>query len=320
MTSVSDLIYKYVSLGKVSSTGYHNLKCPICRDYKERFGISFNNSEIWANCFNCGFSVRYNESSQKVSRKFKELLIALGVPEDEIVRNDQLKFFEPVQEVISTASLQKLNLHTPETTLPLLSVQVRADNFPEINEYLQARKIDINEYPFFGSLDKMFRNRVIIPFYKYGKLIYWQARSIDDNKRRYINCEVSKAAVVFNGDSCMTKCLTPVYATEGVFDAMGVNGISIIGSKLNKEKIEILRQSRRPLIFVLDTDNNGLLLGEQVIQYNLGNITRLAKGLDINKSIIQYGKLYTYYQLNQNICRTDFEKQLLLNNLRASLK
>lgn len=319
MSSIAELIHQHVSLGKVSSTGFHQLKCPICHDYKSRMGIKFSNENIGANCFNCGFSTRHKEH-QRVSKKFKKLLLALGIDEDEIKKISAQGFFNPQEpEVISSASLIKINLFTSETKLPMLSVRITKDNFPDINEYLAERKIDLEDYPFYASVDKKYKDRVIIPFYKHGGLIYWQARSITGSKLRYLNCEMSKEAVMFNMDELYKKSSNPLYITEGVFDAIGVHGVAVIGSKLNPAKIELLRQSRRDLVFVIDSDNNGVQLCESVLQYNLGSITRLSKGLDVNKSVMNYGRFWTFYQLVQNTCRTDFEKKLMLNNLKAGL-
>lgn len=316
MSTVSELVQQYVSLGKVSSTGFHQLKCPICHDYKERMGLKLEGTTIGANCFNCSFTARYDESNPRISKNFKQLLQALGVPLDEIEKNVSLKFFEPKEEKITLASLTKVNLYTPEISLPPLSVRLTADNFPEIKDYLRTRKLKFDDYPFYVSLDKKLTNRVIIPFYRNGKIIYWQARSIDNNKLRYINSDTSKSAVIFNIDSLYTKSTSNLFVTEGVVDAISVKGVAIIGSKLNPAKIEILKSSRRELVFVLDADDNGLQLGQSVLQYNLGQLTTLGKGLDINSSIVKYGKLWTYYQLVKNITKTPFEQQLLLRTLK----
>ena len=92
-----------------------------------------------------------------------------------------------------------------------------------------------------------------------------------------------------------------------------VDGISIIGSKLNEAKITLLKQSRRKLIFVIDKDKNGKLLANQILEHKLGDLTILNE--DINKSIIQYGKLFTSYKLAKNTVKSELEKKLLIANI-----
>jgi hypothetical protein len=243
-------------------------------------------------------------------------LLSLGIPLDEIEKTVSSTFFEPKEErIITLEQVTKVSLYTPEVKLPPLSVRMTGENFRLENAYLQSRKLDVNNYPFYVSSDKKYKQRIIIPFYKYGKVIYWQARTIVNDKLRYLNCEVSKAAVLFGFDRLYANQQTNLFVTEGVTDALGVNGVALIGSKLNDTKIELLRQTKRPLIFIIDGDDNGRHLAEQVIEHELGQITQTGTGLDVNKSIVRYGKLWTYYRLMENVAKTKLEQKLLIKGL-----
>jgi 5S rRNA maturation endonuclease (ribonuclease M5)/transcriptional antiterminator Rof (Rho-off) len=311
---IAELINKNIFYTKLSSTGFNQCKCPICHDYQDRMGIKFDGDNVGINCFNCQFKARYEIANGIISKNLKKFLLAINIPLEDIEKARGLAFFAPKEEaIVSLEQLKKVNLYTPEVSLPKLCVKLNDTHIDYVN-YLQSRKIELDDYPFYISGDKYYVNRIILPFYRHGKIIYWQARSILQNeKKRYLNCEVSKEAVIFNIDKIYQKTEQPLYITEGIFDAILVDGISIIGSKLNEAKITLLKQSRRKLIFVIDKDKNGKLLANQILEHKLGDLTILNE--DINKSIIQYGKLFTSYKLAKNTVKSELEKKLLIANI-----
>lgn len=312
---ISDLLKKYIYSPRLASTGFHQLKCPVCSDYKDRLGIKFDYPLIIANCFNCGFSLVQDET-KPLSKKFKSFAKDLGASEHELEQEQGLTFFANKEEsnVITLEQLKQINLHTPEIELPPSCTRVTENNFPLLNNYLKNRQITLNDYSFYGSSDKKYEHRLIIPFYKGGKLIYWQARTVINDKMRYLNPSVSKEAVIFNSD-LLYRGTEKLFVCEGVFDAILVNGISIIGSKLNEAKIQLLQQSRRELIFVIDGDKNGFNLGEKVLQLKLGKVTTLAKGHDVNSHVQTYGRLFTYYKLIKNIAKNNLQENLILRGI-----
>jgi hypothetical protein len=312
--TMSDLIHKHVRLGKLSSTGFYALRCPICHDYTERAGWKIEHGKVGYNCFNCSFGTVYKDSDGILTNKFKTLLDALHVPYDAIEEVNAKRFFRKEPEVITLESLtKKPNLFTREVELPSDSERITEDSFHLYNAYLKSRNLDCNSHPFYVSHDKKFKNRLIIPFYRYGKLIYWQGRTIVNDRLRYLNCDTPKEAVIFNIDKLYTLVDRPLFVTEGVFDAIHVNGVALIGSKLNEAKIELLKQSQRELIFVVDYDKNGCTLAESVIKYNLGRLAFPPKRFDIDSSIKKYGKLWTYFQLVNSIPKSEMEQRIALN-------
>lgn len=313
---ISELLKNKIYSTKVSSTGFEQIKCPICSDYKTRLGIKFDHPLIIANCFNCGFSVVQDES-KSFSKKFKKLALALGVLEDELEKEQGMNFFVHREQdnKITLDKLKEVNLYTPEIDLPPFSTLVTANNFPILNGYLKSRRLTCTDYKFYGSIDEKYKNRIIIPFFRNNKLVYWQARTTTNDKIRYLNPSVSKEAVIFNFDELYRGRTEKLFVTEGIFDALFIGGVSIIGSKLNDAKIELLRQSRRELVFVIDGDKNGSLLGEKVLDLKLGKVTSLPKGYDINSYVQTYGKLFTYYKLVTNIAKTSLEENLIIRGM-----
>ena len=319
--SLESLIRENVALGRKAATGFYALKCRSCNDYKERAGFKFDNGHVGYSCFNCGKTARYEEDSGHISRSMREVLYGWGITAEQIEEVVSSAFFfkKPESSKITLESLHRVSTVTPTIELPPQSHELAASlNHLELQEklitYLEGRCVNLNRYKFYFSLDPKFKDRVIIPFFRGGRLIYWQARSIDKSeKKRYENPSVSRSAVLFNTDELYRHADLPLLVTEGVFDAMIFDGVATLGSKLNEAKIELLRQSPRRIIFVIDKDDNGRHLAEQVL--SLGwNITFPPDGAsDINDAVQKFGKCWTAFQLVQAVPRDPASAQLLIS-------
>lgn len=323
---IETLIRQYVHFTRLAHTGFNQCKCEVCGDYTDRGGFKFDGNEIGYNCFNCGVGAKYTEHSGKMGKNFREVLKAFGIPNDEINKELGKSFLSQKaseKEVISLSDVtksqeKKIHLITPEIELPpsfklIGSTSEHFDTQEAIVSYLLARKIDVTKYKFYFSTSPKQRSFVFIPFFRNGKLIFWQGRNILPNcskKDRYDNCSSPKENIIFNFDELYRSEDTPLFVTEGVFDAMPINGIAIIGSKLNDAKIEALRRSKRRKIFVIDKDKNGAMVAEKALT-NKWEITFAPQFTeDVNKSIIQYGYTWTIHQLFKNIPKNEFEARL----------
>ena len=112
-----------------------------------------------------------------------------------------------------------------------------------------------------------------------------------------------------------------LFVFEGVFDALLINGVALIGSKLSEEKIEILKKSQRELVFVIDRDKVGRDLAEKVRDENLGKITFADKNNkdDFSKITSRKGKIYATKQLIDNIIDPNSSEGKLLINFESSV-
>lgn len=318
---LEDLIREKIPLGIADARGFFSLKCECCSDYKIRAGFKFDTGKVIYNCWNCSTAGVYEEFSGHISKKMRSILNAYGIDDTEISAVLNSSFFNKPEETstITLANLVKVNTSTPTITLPPKSFRLGGtEEFLEYQallvQYLIDRKVDLEKYPFYFSLEDRFINRIIIPFYRNGKLIYWQARTIENHsKKRYDNAQISKEAVLFNFDKLTAYSNLPLFVVEGVFDAMPFDGIALIGSKLNPSKVELLSKSPRRLIFVIDKDANGRLLAEEVLQHGW-EITFAPDGAeDLNKSVIRFGQAWTALSLMNNIPKDASSAQLMIN-------
>lgn len=320
--TIESLIHEKVLLGPVSNTGYHTLKCPCCNDYQRRGGFKFDGGMIYYACFNCGLKPAYEEDSGHMSHKFRKVLNDLGIKNAEIDEIINVVFFKEKKVVdesalITLASLKKPVITEVDVKLPPKSTRLgstgeHTDYQAKLNKYLNDRCIDPSSYPFFFSIEPKLINRVIIPFYRSKKLIYWQARTIVDDRPRYRNCEVPKTSILFNVDQLTSWSDLPIFVTEGVFDALPLNGIATLGGALNDEKLELLSKTRRRLIFIIDRDVIGKKVGEIALAKGW-DITFAPEGTDVNRSFQTYGKIWSVYELMKNIPKNKFEANLRLN-------
>jgi hypothetical protein len=304
--TLADIIQQKVALGMPNPRGFYDVRCAVCNDHLDRGGFKFDSDFTGYSCYNCGSKFKYEEGSGKLSRNAKQILADFGITAEDLTSIRSAMFVAPKEESeISLDDLKRVKLDTPEVALPDRSYPLGHDGHDELQapliEYLISRKIDPLGVNAFFSLDPKYLRRVIIPYYRDGKIIYWQARSVDDGvKPRYLNSSAARDAVMYGYDRLFTYDPSPLFVTEGVFDAIVLSGICILGSSLNAAKIEVLKKCRRRVIFVIDRDKTGGELGKQVLSngWELSFVDKRAA--DANRSVQLFGLPFTIHTLLQN--------------------
>src|SRR5271167_3055361 len=118
---------------------------------------------------------------------------------------------------------------------------------------------------------------------------------------------------MFNFDKLSSYSDAPLFICEGVFDAMMVDGVAILGSKLNDAKVELLSKSSRRLVFVIDKDSNGKHLAEDVLRRGW-EIAFTPEGTeDLNQSVRRFGLSYTIYELMKSVTKDSDRSRFLIN-------
>ena len=323
--TLQSLIESRLQLGPEAGTGFRPIVCACCRDHSPRAGFKFTGEAVIYNCFNCKTRAVFEEGSVTASTSIKKVLLAFGISEAEISECTGSSFFSQKSTEITLDSVaKKINLFTPETPLPPSSYQIGVDHHYELQlplaEYLQARCVDPVKLGAYFSLDQRYLNRVIIPCYRAGKIIYWQARSITSNTRKYLSPTVCKEAALWGYDNIYANTDKPLFITEGILDAFPVSGVALLGSELNEAKLEVLNRAKRQKVVVIDRDENGGRLGELALA-NGWQITFPPAGCkDINEALMKHGSLYLIWCLMKNKTEPSAVKTSSGTSLEALLK
>jgi hypothetical protein len=288
------------------SKGWDHCKCKLCGDYKVRASFAFEGDRIKYNCFNCGQAPSYKVGSSFISKEFRDVLNAYGVTDNDIDLEIGKLFFN--KDTITLAK-KKAESKIAELELPPNSYAVPEVNPDDVwtivaSEYLEARGLSLTDHTWYLSSNLNYRDRLIIPYYKDGKVIYWQARSFDENaKKRYINPNVPIEPILFGYEELEKTSSQPIFIMEGVFDAISIGGISMLGSKLYKQRIDAFTRSRRRKVFVIDKkdkQNNGYKLGLDALKHGWEISYVSGDTQDVNHSVSKYGKLWTLRNLMEN--------------------
>jgi DNA primase len=103
-----------------------------------------------------------------------------------------------------------------------------------------------------------------------------------------------------------------VIVCEGPMDAIGIDGLAIMGSEINSQQRMLIDQLKRTVIVVPDRDANGKKLVEQAIEYNWAvSLPDWSEGIkDINDAVRTYGKLTTLLMIKQNQMTNDVKIKL----------
>ncbi len=301
---LSELIEEKIVLPAPNENGWRAVRDLTCNDHSERGGFKFDGIYTVFNCFNCGAKFKFEEGTGRLSKNAREILSAFGISSEDLSSLTSPLFAPPPEKEITLDSLAKLKLTTPEVSFPPRTHPLLSEGHEELQapllEYLLSRRIEPLKTRFYYSLEPRFLRRIIIPYWRDTRLIFWQARTIDNVRPRYLNCEVAKDAVIYGYDRLHMHDAAPLFVTEGVFNAIMVDGISIMGAALNAAKIEVLKRTRRRLIFVRDRDSQGDALSRQALANGWEVTTVDPRVNDVNESVQRFGLPYTAYVLIKN--------------------
>jgi DNA primase len=166
------------------------------------------------------------------------------------------------------------------------------------------RGIDWEAYPFYISepSNKNWFGRLIIPFYKDNKLIFYQGRDLSGlAQRRYLSPSIDRERVLYGYENLDTNVDEPLYIVEGFFDAFLLNGIALFGNHLYDPQIKWLNQSRRQKVIIPDRYGDGDRLAKQAIELGWSVSTPDAPGCkDVSDIVKKYGMLYTLKTIYDN--------------------
>ncbi len=218
------------------------------------------------NCYNCGYMTGFNGTH--LSLKFESLLRWLGVSSDhltniklEILRNqlDGADSNEQAPEIFRLPTFKEMPL--PPHSRPIHEIaelEDPPDQYLKVLDYLVNRGDAISSnYAFYWSSSHKndMCDRLILPFYHRGKIVGWTARYAGSppspSTPRYFNSEL-QAGYIFNDSAMHRSERDLVILVEGPFDAIAVDGMGALGSKLSREQIAYIESSGKEPVLLPD--------------------------------------------------------------------
>ena len=284
------------------------------------------------NCYNCGFKTGYRGGD--ISGHFESWLRYLGAPHNKIQ--------EAKLEILS----KKLNGEIETSIAPEI---FRTDNFSEIElpnhcksieswldsqeisddlikciEYLSARgrAIAAGWTYYWTPISRWDLNqRVVIPFYHNSKIIGWTGRyagTPPKNSPKYFNSDIP-VGYLFNNRVITLRQRKYVLVTEGPFDAIAIDGISPLGSTMNKQQILWLNSTDKEKIVVPDRQlQNQDLIDTALEQGWSVSFPEWGEGVkDAADASIKYGKLYTIASIIQSATNSKLQIGLKRKMIRG---
>ncbi len=312
--SIGEIIYSYLpAKRKQTPSGWIKFNAVCCHhngttpDTRQRGGMIQNGDGVSYHCFNCGYKASW-QPGRHLTRKMRYLLQWMGAPDDVITKLslEALKIESDAKalEAVSLPTFEERELPEGAKSLEAWSTWIELHGWENTEQdlitafcYLRNnRQIDPYSYPFYWTSKLGYKNRIIIPFYKDGKIVGYTARAVNDAKPKYISDQTP--GYVFNLDR-QTQDREFVIVCEGPFDALSIDGVAILGAEIMDKQALLINRLNRQVIVVPDRDSDGARTVEQAInnRYSVSMPDWPDGVKDINDAVQKLGKLQTLYKI-----------------------
>jgi len=287
---------------KKSSSGWISFNAVCCthngesHDKRGRGGVLLENEHDWRyHCFNCNFTAGFT-LGKPIGLKARKLLTWLGVSKSEIdwLNLESLRH-KSIHDILSDRDkVITANIKFNDVSLPTNARLINKTDTHTIN-YLKNRGIKYNQYAFMVTPNDKGRNsnRIVIPYTNNEKIVGYTSRYLDNKKPKYLNEQ--QVGYIFGLDLQHDNWKF-VIVTEGVMDAISIDGCAVLHNKISNKQAQQLKQLYREVIVVPDQDKAGLKLiddalmngfGVSIPKWNDPNIK------DVNDAVVKYGKIAT---------------------------
>ena len=281
---------------KTSKTpsGWTTLNCPMCSDTRKRGGIITSGPKISFNCFKCGYKTGWAPNPH-LGGKFKELVTTLGVDQTELhkVQVELLKYAEILEQEETTDYVYTLSqFKTVDLPDSAVSVDDLSADHP-VRQYAIERGL-YGLYPLLHLDESLYKQRLVVPFTYNNELVGWTARHINPtNKSTPKYLHKIQPGYVFNIDRFADSSREIVIVTEGVFDAIQLDGVSIQGNSVTPEQAHLIEKLGKRVILCPDRDSAGKELIEQALELGWEvAFPPWSKDIkDADEAVLKYGRL-----------------------------
>jgi hypothetical protein len=248
-------------------SGWITFDCPMCNDKRKRAGVITKAAKLSYHCFNCGYTTGWSPAPY-IGQKYKELAARLGAGDDEIhkVQIELLKYKEELEEAEDTDYVYNFSkfeiVELPENVMLI-------DDLPddhEVKQYARQRGLEGLYTLLYFPDDPLYAKRLVVPFTFNGDIVGWTARHInppDKKTPKYLH--KMSSGFVFNIDRFADSEREIVIVVEGVFDAIGVDGVSVLGNHVTPEQAHLIEKLGKRVILCPDRDKAGKELIEEAL-------------------------------------------------------
>lgn len=294
-------------------SGWTTFDCPMCSDKRKRAGIIQGGPKISYHCFNCGYTTGWAPNPY-LGKKYKDLATQLGASSTDIhaVQISLMKNSEDLEDVESNDYVYNFskfkNVELPEKVEFIDSLPVGN----ELRQYAEQRKL-LGLYPLLHINDLAYKKRVVVPFMYNGELVGWTGRHINPpNKETPKYLHNMQSGYVFNIDKFTTADRQFVIVTEGVFDAILLDCISVLGNHVTAEQAHLIDKIGKRVILCPDMDEPGKELIDQAL--SLGwevSFPNWAPDIkDAADAVQRYGRLATLQSIIDNATNNKIKAQV----------
>lgn len=296
----------------------HNGETP---DRRGRGGFIVNgNQAISYSCFNCGYKASY-QPGRALSFRFRKLLTWMGISENDLRQlvieairvkesmADSLELPIPESEPI-TYKIRPL----PEQALSFMAwgefyELAKSTEYPkgliDAVDYVSQRAVDMQKYEFYWTpeVEHKLCYRAIVPFWWQGQIVGYTARTwVDGIKPKYYS--EHEPDFVFNLEKQRPESKF-VIVCEGVFDAMSVDGVAVLGNECSEQQADLIDDLGKEVIVVPDFDQHtnkhgkrvwpGATLIDRAIEFGwtVSFPVWAERCKDVNSAVVEFGKLFT---------------------------
>lgn len=309
-TNINNKLYEYYISRwgmKDGKNGWVIGDCPECG--KERkWGVNIDQGKT--NCFICG----------RGSSPLKRIGELENLDTFAQIMNF-IKAYEGIEYRVATEEAQVSILKFPEHYY--LISQGKSEYATVFRNYMRGRGFKITYLRNKGvgyCTEGTHAGRIIIPYYRQGKLVYFNARDIFDTGMKFLNPKeedigYGKSQVVYNWDALYI--YTKVYLMESATNALtiGDRGIGFGGKILSQWQIsEILRSPIKEAVILWDDDaiEDGYRLALRICDFKRVKVVHMPVGIDVNK----LGRKATLELVN----KTEFKDSRQLRKIYLDLK
>lgn len=248
-------------------SGWITFDCPMCTDKRKRAGVIAKSAKISYHCFNCGYTTGWSPSPQ-LGKKYIDLASRLGAPDDKIhsVRVEMFKNKEVLEGIVEENYVYNFSkfevVELPENVMLV-------EDLPEdhdVKVYAKQRNLlGLYTLLYFPD-DPIYAKRLVVPFTFNGDIVGWTARHInppDKSTPKYLH--KMSSGFVFNIDRFADSEREIVIVVEGVFDAIAIDGVAVLGNHVTPEQAHLIEKLGKRVILCPDRDKAGKELIEEAL-------------------------------------------------------